>query len=130
MVTEKKTTKTSFMKKVTKKIIVLAIFTMLSTAMVGRQTQGATPSIPRWISDKGYWIVESNIKTPDTSVIYFYNNDNIRVYSEKVNGIILNLEKRKTLMRLKKALDQSLLSWKQSHFAKDNVQLVSNIFKP
>lgn len=115
------------MKKIIKTVIMLLPFALVSTVMFAQQT-GAVSSTPKWISDKGFWIIENNIKTPDTSIIHFYNNDNIEVYSEKVEGIIINLKKRKTLMRLKKALDQSLFVWKQSQVKKDSVQLVRNIF--
>src|SRR5438128_6197069 len=116
------------MKKVLQIAALLALFTVASTTMFAQENDREVRSIPKWISDKGFWIIESNIKTPDTSVIHFYNNDNVQVYSEKMEGITLNLKKRKTLMRLKKALEESLLAWDKSHLSKDNAQLVSNIF--
>ena len=34
-------------------------------------------TIPRWVSSKGYWMVESNISEPRHARVYFYTNDNI-----------------------------------------------------
>jgi hypothetical protein len=65
-------------------------------------------SIPRWISDKGYWVAESNVHTPTQCTIRFYNNDHVMVYSEKVEGIKLKLQKRKVKMNLKKVLESSI----------------------
>ena len=114
------------MRKIIRTAILIAVFAFTSTLLLA-QEETFTPSTPRWISDKGYWIIESNIKSPDTATVHFYNNDNVRIYSEKVEGITLNLKKRKTLMGLKKVLEQSLLAWQESHVSKDNAQLVSNI---
>lgn len=117
------------MRKILKAAAMLAVCTLTSIIMFAQENGPVRASIPKWISDKGYWVIETNIKTPDKSVVHFYNNNNIEVYSEKVQGIILNPKKRKTLMGLKKVLDQSLLAWQQSHLSKDSAQLVKNIFK-
>lgn len=67
--------------------------------------------IPKWVSDKGYWQVVSNIKDPKNFMIYFFNNEGVLVYHEKVEGVKLDLKKKKTLMRLKRALEQSIVAW-------------------
>ena len=85
--------------------------------------------IPKWISDKGYWIIESNIKTPKNSIIHFHNNQNILVYREKIEGIIINLEKRKVLMNLKKVLEQSATAWEKGHLMKENGMLLTLALK-
>lgn len=117
------------MRSVLKSVASLALFTLVSSILFAQENDGTTHSTPGWISDKGYWVIESNIKMPDTSVIHFYNNKNLEVYTEKLQGITLNLKKRKTLMGLKKVLDRSLIAWEQSHRSKDDAQLVSNILK-
>jgi hypothetical protein len=117
------------MKKVLKSFAMLALFTLVSSILFAQEKEEFIRSTPRWISDRGYWVIESNIKTPDTSVVHFYNNNNLEVYAEKLQGITLNLKKRKTLMGLKKVLDESLVAWEQSHLSKDNTQLVANVLK-
>lgn len=83
------------------------------------------PSVPGWVSDKGYWQVETNIHSPWNSVISFFNNDGMLVYKETIQGMALNLQKRRTLMRLKKILDRSVTAWESGHPGKDNELLVS-----
>jgi hypothetical protein len=117
------------MKRILKNIVLVALFALPSTLLFSQDEPEFRPT-PKWISDKGYWIIESNIKSPDTAIIHFYNNEDIQVYSEIVEGITLNLKKRKTLMGLKKVLDESLVAWEQSHVSKDNAQLVRAVLKP
>lgn len=62
---------------------------------------------PGWVSDKGFWVVESNVKSPEQSTIYFYSNAGELVYSEQV-AQPLKLHKRKTLMQIKCALETAV----------------------
>jgi hypothetical protein len=84
---------------------------------------------PKWISPNGYWVVESNIKTPLNSIIYFYNNDNQVIYKEKLVGIRINIKKRKTLMGLRKILEASVAAWNTKQSPGENRLLVANAFK-
>src|SRR4051812_32447254 len=113
------------MRKVLKQCILPVLLTLFVTAAFGQDNEAATPSTPKWISEKGYWVIENNINTPDTSVVHFYNNNNVLLYSEKVQGITLNLKKRKPLMALKKALEESVLAWQMFHRTNKTPQLVS-----
>jgi hypothetical protein len=77
------------------------------------------------ITSEGYWVVESNTKTPKISVIYFYNIDNVLVYKENVDGIKIKVSRKKVISRLNNVLEQSLIAWKQDHIAGENRMLVS-----
>lgn len=115
------------MKKIFKTSALLVALTF-SSIMLMAQDQEEFAGIPKWIPEKGYWIIENNMKTPDTAIIHFYNNEGQQVYFEKVQGIKFNLNKRKTLMRLREVLDRALITWDQSHTSKDNAGLVRNVF--
>ena len=106
-------------------ILVLA---MLSIKGVTQETQ-AVRTIPKWISEKGYWQVESNIKTPENFIVYFFNNEGTMVYKERVEGVKLNIKKRRTLMRLKKLLDQAVIAWEDHPVMKENEMLVATALK-
>ena len=69
------------------------------------------PRVPAWVSEKGYWVVESNFHTPHSHTVFFYNNENQLMYKETLDGIKLNPEKRKIKMKLKKALETAALAW-------------------
>lgn len=86
------------------------VLTIGSLRVRGQETPTDRP-IPRWVSEKGYWQVVSNIKDPKNFMIYFFNNEGVLVYHEKVEGVKLDLKKKKTLMRLKRALEQSIVAW-------------------
>ncbi len=88
-----------------------------------------TPTTPRWVSNIGYWVVEDNIHTPKYNIIYFYNNDNMLVYKEALNGVALKLKKRTTKMRLKKLVDQTVMAYMQKQKASENEMLVAKLIK-
>ena len=104
---------------------------LLTSAKVWAQDedQSVPPRAPKWISEKGYWVVESNIKTPYHSIIHFYNNDNVLVYREKIDGVKINLSRSRTKMKLKKILEQSIIAWENSHSPKENEQWVTKALK-
>jgi len=93
------------------------------------QVEPEIRAVPEWISDKGYWEVENNIKTPDTFTVYFFNNEGTMVYKEKVEGVQLNIKNRKTLMRLRRVLDQSVVAWENNHLVKVDSMLVATVLK-
>jgi hypothetical protein len=81
------------------------------------------------ISSKGYWVIENNVKAPRSNTIYFYNNDNVMVYHEKVEGIKLNTDRRKTLLKLKAALEQAVVAWENGQRESSDNMLVITAFK-
>jgi hypothetical protein len=108
------------------------LFTFFTLTLVSQaQDEGeAYPSrIPRWISEKGYWVVESNVKTPYNSIIHFYNNENLLVYREKVDGVKINLNRTRTKMRLKKVLEQSIVAWEKNPVPMENEQWVAKALR-
>lgn len=88
--------------------------------------QNNTRVTPDWVSDKGWWVVESNIHTPKQHIIYFYNNDGVLVYKEKIEGMRIKASKRTTRMQLKKVLETSVLAWEKHHKLTENEELVVN----
>ena len=79
--------------------------------MAQHQEDGHTPVKPRWYSEKGFWVVETNLKTPQNSIVNFYTADRKLIYTEKVTGVVLNTNKRKTLMKLKRVLEKVAYDW-------------------
>ena len=115
------------MKKNLNKLIMLLVFTSFALAATAQETKTSDP-LPKWISKHGYWVIESNKATPKSSTIFFYTNNNVLVYTEKVEGVKLNVKRNKTLMKLKEVLDEYLIAWKQNQSTRSE-QLVKNIFK-
>jgi hypothetical protein len=105
--------------------IALSLFSLSSFA----QEETTTTTAPRWVSDKGYWVVEGNIHTPLNHTVWFYNNDNVLIYKETVTGIKLNPAKRKVKMKLKKVLETSVIAWEQKRPVEENKHYVAAILK-
>ncbi len=81
---------------------------------------------PKWVSDKGYWVVEGNVKTPLNHTIRFYNNNDVLVYSERIDGVRLNANKRKVKMKLKQALESALLAFEGKQQNVEGLALVKS----
>jgi len=86
-------------------------------------------SLPRWVSDKGYWVLESNIHHPLDHIILFYNNDNTLIYKETVSGVRINPAKKKTRIKLKRALDAALIAWEKNKVPGENKEYVSSVLR-
>jgi hypothetical protein len=109
------------MKQPFKLLLAISVFSFFAAAACAQRD---SLSSPPWVSDKGYWTLESNVHTPKNHIIRFYNYDNKLVYTEHLQGVILNLNKRKTKMKLKNALEATMLrlaNLKQPEADKDYV---------
>jgi hypothetical protein len=94
----------------------IALFSLVSIGALGQfeeSKEGGNLKFPRWVSDKGYWVVESNINSPTDHIIRFYNTGNLLVYKETLKGVKLNPERSKIKMKLKKILESSVLAWEK-----------------
>jgi hypothetical protein len=112
------------MKKI---LLILAIVIVATSFKAAAQSQSS--KTPKWISDKGYWVLEDNKKGNSFSVINFYNNDNQLVYREKLIGTSLNINKKKTLMKLKDALDASIVAWEEKHTLREDEAIVAKVLQ-
>jgi len=90
-----------------KSIALVAVFVISCSFALAQEDETYTQSrSSKWISPKGFWVIESNVKTPKNSVVHFYDNGKQLLSSVSVVGKRLNPERRKTLKNLKKVLEQ------------------------
>ena len=114
------------MKKIYNKwIVVMSICLLTVVANAQHKPDFKAP----WVSNMGYWVLESNIHAPRHHVVRFYNNENLLVYTETLDGIRLNPGKRKVKMNLKKALETSILAWEKTRQTATNKNYVKNLVK-
>lgn len=104
--------------------LLAAIFT-LSYFVAPAQEQKQTG--PKWVSQKGYWVVEGNVKTPLNNTIRFYDNNDELIYTEKLDGVKLNVSKRKVRMKLKQVLETAILAKTSKEEKALETALVKNI---
>jgi len=124
------TNKKSFMKKVISSAILIFLLSSISIDSFSQEEETVfTPTTPKWISEKGFWQIESNTKTPENSIIYFFNNEGVLVYKERIEGLVINLKKKKVLMTLKKVLEQSVIAWEEGHSFDENAKRIATLFK-
>lgn len=93
------------MKSITKTLIGFLSLLMFAGTTHAQDEQELTAP---WVSDKGYWNTESNIHDPLNHTIRFYTTDGRLFHTEKLSGVKLDIDKRKTKMKLKKALEQTM----------------------
>ena len=80
--------------------------------------------VPKWMSEKGYWVIQSNLKTPKDATIFFYTPQHELIYKELISGKKINIEKIKTRKHLEKVLNQAITVWGKEGVVKENQQLV------
>ncbi len=107
---------------------------MLSFVFIVAHTQeedtaSSKPTTPRWASDKGYWVIKTNIKTPKSAIVYFYDNNNTLVYEEAVEGVKLNVRRARTKLKLTRAMEKAVLAYQQKQPLKQKDQLVAIAFR-
>lgn len=91
--------------------------------------QEEDPVLPAWVSDKGYWVVESNRNVADSCTVYFYNNDLQLVYRETIRNAKLDISKRRVRMLLKKVLEKSVKSYARQQRIEENRDLLAAVLK-
>ena len=113
------------MKQIRKSLLLfVTMFTVFhAQSQVERVETGVKP--PRWCSDKGYWMVQSNVKTPDQSLVRFYTVHGKLVYAERVKGVVLDCTKRKTLMKLKRVLEKVVVTYEAEGEVKTTGELAT-----
>ncbi len=75
-----------------------------------------------------YWVIESNIKTPKKSIVYFYSAGHELMYKENVECRKLKVGNKKTVKRLNAALHEVSLAWQNEKRVKDNEQIIAKRF--
>jgi hypothetical protein len=108
---------------------VISLFISVSIFAQAEEEQNNHYAAPKWVSEKGYWVIETNKQTPQNSIVYFYTNEHVLVYKEKVEGVVLNLNKRKIKMSLKKVLEQSVYAYEKMKKPAENEMWVMNTIK-
>lgn len=106
---------------------------VLCVAALSATAQEETPATaqrntPRWVSAKGYWVVESNIHDTRHACIYFYANDNTLVHKETIDGVKLPVGRTRTKMKLKKALETVVDAWAAGHPCDSAQNVVAALF--
>mgnify|MGYP001458302736 CR=1 FL=1 len=111
-----------------KNSILAALFTC---GCVAALAQGETVQLktPRFVSEKGYWVIKSNVKQPKEAVVYFYNLHHELVYEEEVKNKKLNIKRTNVKMRLKKTLEQAIAIHKQGDLPVKDEKIVAGIFR-
>jgi hypothetical protein len=107
----------------------ITVWIIFATGTNAQEQKNSTTKNPKWISDKGFWQIESNVQTPDRNIVYFYTHENVLIYREHLNGVVLNLNKRSVRMRLKKALESAVQARNNNQGPQNDQQLISMLFQ-
>jgi hypothetical protein len=85
--------------------------------------------VPKWVSKKGFWQIETNIHTPTKNIVSFFSNDRTLIYKENVDGVVLDLKRSQVKKRLKRALERALLTWEKDRLYRSDQRWISMLFK-
>lgn len=105
-----------------KQLMVTLIAGLLFSVSAFAQHKGSANGV----SEKGWWVIESNLHTPKINIVYFYNNDGVLVYKEKIEGIRINPSRKTTRLQLMQVLESAVVTWEQKHTLLQNQELVAN----
>lgn len=95
------------MKKTLKLILVAAGF-VIAGSVAAAQNENSQRKNADWLSDKGYWVIQTNKNSPQEHTVYFYNTDNKLISKQQFKKANLKPGSRKTKVKLKKALEAAL----------------------
>ncbi len=84
---------------------------------------------PRFVSTKGYWVIQSNVKQPREAIVYFYNLQHVLVYKEEVKNVNLNINRTNVKMRLKKALDKAVAAHEEGNGLFKDEKIIAATFR-
>jgi hypothetical protein len=84
-----------------------------------------TVSIETSPTSKGFWVVESNVKQPDFSIIRYYLHDNTLLNIEYIFDKKINIKSRKTIQKLNKKLELIAKYFEQDKLHKEILQPIT-----
>jgi hypothetical protein len=95
-----------------KAILVSTVFVfLLLQSAKGFAQDRKRPGMP----EEGYWVIESNIKSPRQCTVYCYTNEHLLIYKEGFTGKKLNPAHPRVVRRMNALLHQAVLAWRNDH---------------
>ena len=107
----------------------LAVLCACSLFFAAAQEHETAETTPRYVSKKGFWVVQSNTNVPTSSTIYFYTMNNRLLYKEEIEGVRLNLNRNKVKMRLKRALEKTIDAHERGELTAANDRIVASVLR-
>jgi hypothetical protein len=74
-----------------------------------------------------YWVIESNLKTPKNSIVYFYNGKSELMYKQTISGKKINATRAKVQRKLNELLNEVNIAWLSDKKLEDST-VVANRF--
>lgn len=111
-----------------KNSILAAAFTC-ATLFASAQKEANHNKTPRYVSNKGYWVIKSNVKQPKEAVVYFYDLQHELLYKEELKNVNLNINRTRVKMRLKKALEQAIAAHERGDLPLTDEKIVATVFR-
>lgn len=74
---------------------------LLMVIAIGAKAQDKAPTEK---ADFANWVIESNVKTPNISMVKFYNAEQELIYQEEITGKVINVNRAKTRNKLNQLL--------------------------
>src|SRR5512138_20255 len=91
--------------------------------------QNGRSKAPRWVPNEGSWVVEQNENQPRHNIIRFYNEQHELIYTETLDGISLDVQRKKVKMKLKKLLENRIVSWSMNKTKETDKGYVAAAFR-
>jgi hypothetical protein len=105
-------------------------FFLLAATRSTAQEAAAEPANAIIMPDDGYWQVITDNGWPQTTTVQFYDLERHLIYEEKLVGVELDLQSRKTLRKLNRILQAALVAWRENGQLMKEKGIVAMRFKP
>ncbi|HEX8328479.1 MAG TPA: hypothetical protein VF629_13130 [Hymenobacter sp.] len=97
----------------------MSLFLLLNCGTALAQTA------PNASSATGYWNTETNLTTRDYTIVRFYNDQDHLLYQERLDGVCLDLSRRRVRRRTSAKLNAALQQVLQDPSASRSLNLVA-----
>ena len=109
-----------------KQLLLTTAIALLMTVGACKAQEVKKTNSPGWVSEKGYWIVEDNVKKPKEYIVRFYNHFDVQVYQETIHNVRLHLNRKKVKIQLTKAMEEAVIAWENKNPLKQEDAMVMN----
>jgi hypothetical protein len=94
---------------------------LLKVGNAGPSLALANPLLKGLPLNQNYWVVETNLKQRNYTIVRFYNSQHTLIYEEKLTNLYLNIRRTKHVKRLNLALMRVTTKWRAGITPKNEI---------
>jgi hypothetical protein len=117
------------MKTSIKFLAAIAIVVSFVTVTGSFAQQATGTEVKEEKKELGYFVLVNTKEEKKVTTVWFFNNDNVLVYEEKVAGVKFNLNKKKTVDMLNQGVEKAVTAWNEKHITMKDKDWMTTLAK-